>query len=462
MVCLTSLKPLKPQAEETQQPPSLRARLAARHALALLDSASSETAQEFADALDEAVGCALTPAKRALLLASLAPFDSTAAARRLTPRQAREIASGRRASHAAAETPTSVGEDDSAGARLTLAHLDAMLDEMWYMCVQWLLDSEGYSVERLPGGGASPVWRGEQRGRTSEGEGGHAPVIIASAVRLADGAPLDEEHVRRAAAGAAGEPDVRALLITTAEATVGALLEARRLGVDLIERLGIERRLSALETAFQREQTEAQAQAYARAEAAEAARDRLLAALEAAEAALVGVEMSTAQGSQPLSGRARIKKAAIEAREARKLAAQALFAWETLMDEWLAAFGERPARDGSLALLAAPSLYGELADRSEHLSHALLLAIQRLAGTNPDGELGYGAWRQAIAEELLLRIQALRWRAQSLDPARWRDFNAARDDEALQAATQATNEANHANTRAEKAFAQLAPRIGLT
>ncbi|HLY31625.1 MAG TPA: hypothetical protein VKQ36_11390, partial [Ktedonobacterales bacterium] len=93
---------------------------------------------------------------------------------------------------------------------------------------------------------------------------------------------------------------------------------------------------------------------------------------------------------------------------------------------------------------------------------ALLLAIRRLVMTPVEGELGYGAWRQAIAEELLARIQALRWRAQSLDPAHWQDYASARDEEALQEATQATNAANHANTRAEKAYAQLAGRIGLT
>jgi len=430
------------------------------------------------------VGAPLSPAKRAMLAASLHGFDAHAAARRLTLPQLTSITGGVAPSAIMATSANTVdtqahGSSDTADADdgsggLTVARLDAMTDETWQAFAQWLLEREGYTVERLTSAAAAPVWRGERRGagRVGGAAAGHvddegeeddageeaSAVVIASAVRLSAGWPLEDEAVRRAASTALSEAGAQATLITTAPATVGALLEARRLGVRLLDRAALGERLRGLATAYQREQAQAQRQNQARAVAASAARERLLAALSAVEVAFVG---SGRLAAQAVSGRAAVKRAAMEAREAQRLASQALLAWETLLGEWTSSFGERPARDGSLPLLADPDALDELATRGDHLRDALLTAIQKLVTTPIDGELGYGAWRQALGEDLLARIQTLRWRVQATDPDAWQDYAAARDDDALLEATAATNAGAHAAARAQQAYAQLAARVGL-
>ncbi len=415
-----------------------------------------------------AVDAPLSPAKRAMLAASLRGFDAQAAGQRMTLAQLADVARGVNPSGASATTGS--GQDDSDDeSRLTLAQLDAMTDETWRAFAQWLLERDGYTIERsAPSAAGAPIWRGERRGAggatsgMNDGEDNEddsaTTIIVASAIRPPAGWPLEDEAVRRAASTAVSEAGAQAILITTAPATVGALLEARRLGVRLLDRAALGERLQGLATAYQREQAQAQRQNQARAAAASAARERLLAALSAVEVAFIG---SGRLAAQAVSGRAAVKRAATEAREAQRLAAQALLAWETLLGEWTASFGERPARDGSLALLADPDAYDELATRGDHLRAALLTAIQKLVTTPLDGELGYGAWRQALGEDLLARIQTLRWRIQSLDPDHWHDYAAARDDDAQLEATAATNAATHAAARTQQAYAQLAARVGL-
>lgn len=473
----TTVAATTPNAAANANAPTLRARLAtlyARHALAIATTPAADTSvataarssataatpadDELATTYTMAIGYPLSLAKRALLAASLHGFDAQAAARRLTMEHVTAVATGANPAPTCATT-TDEGAEESGG--LTLARLDAMTDETWRAFVQWLLEREGYTVERSAPGATGTVWRGERRGLggpDDEADTAPSTLIVASAVRLPAGWPLEEDAVRRAASAAVSEPGAQALLLTTAPPTIGALLEARRLGVRLLDRAALGERLSGLATAYQREQAAVSAQTQARAMAAVAARERLLAALSATEVAFVG---SGALAAKRVTGRATVKAAATQAREAQRLAAQALLAWETLLGEWQASFGERPARDGSLALLAEPATFDELATRGEHLRDALMRAIQRLVTSPAEGELGYGVWRQALSEELLARIQTLRWRAQSLDPDHWQDYRAAHDDDALLEATAATNAAAHAAARAGQAYAQLAERVGL-
>ncbi|MDE3230690.1 MAG: hypothetical protein KGO05_12495, partial [Chloroflexota bacterium] len=195
--------------------------------------------------------------------------------------------------------------------------------------------------------------------------------------------------------------------------------------------------------------------AKAQAKAATAARKKLLAALTALDEA---AHANAAR--QKATGRPAARKAAGQVEQARRLAAQALMAWDTLLTEWGAAFGERPARDGSLPFSAEPSAYADLAERADHLKKPLMDALKTLAKTPGDGDLGYGGWRLAVGEELAARCSALRWRAQMVDPAQWQDYAAAVNDVALQEATRAENAATHAAARAERARSQLVERVG--
>ena len=186
-----------------------------------------------------------------------------------------------------------------------------------------------------------------------------------------------------------------------------------------------------------------------------AARKKLLAALTTLEE-----QASATPGAPKIAGRPAVRKASTQVEQAHRLAAQALIAWETLLVDWVAAFDERPARDGSLIFSAEPSVYTELAERADHLKKPLLDALRTLAKTPGEGDLGYAAWRLAVGEELAARCSALHWKARVVDPAQWQDFAAAVADRALQEASRAENAATHAAARAAAARSQLIERIG--
>lgn len=439
---------------------TLRGYLAARHAQTLLEgdgATRGELAPDDAtltEAAQAVAGLTLAPAKLALLRASLAGFDVAAAAARLTASQAQGMLTPTQPTAAGRRTR---GADDT----LTVEALDALTPDAWADFARWLLEQEGARIEPRPFSRhvGLVAWHAEQ----STGQGERRLVVCAWRLEAgeagpsgAQGWPLLEADLRRMAALAATEPETQLVIVTTAEATVGARLAAQSIGhTRIIDRTALAETLAGLATAYQREQERAQDEAKTRAKAASAARKKLLATLTAID--------ETAQAEPNMhkaAGRPAVRKAAAQVEQARRLAAQALMAWETLLTEWGAAFGERPARDGSLPLTAEATVYGELAERADHLKKPLLDALRALAKAAGDGDLGYAAWRLAIGEELAARCSALRWRAQLVDPAQWQDYAEAVNDVALQEATRAENAATHAAARAERARAQLVERIG--
>ncbi len=431
--------------------PTLRAFLAARRAQALLADTAAATSEPASAALDDATlaeaaqavaQLTLAPGKLALLRASLAEIDLEAMARRLTATQAQS---------ALAQGAGAARRTRSASDTLTVEALDALTADAWEDFARWLLEQEGARIEPQPFSRHEGLvaWRGEQGERR----------LVICAWRLEPGWALLEDDLRRLAALAVGEPSAQLVILSTAEATVGARLAAQSIGGDgaarLIDRPALVEMLARLATAYQREQARSHDETRVRVKAAATARKKLLATLTALE------EQARAEPSATkVAGRAAVRKAAAQVEQARRLAAQALIAWETLLAEWGAAFGERAARDGSLALDAAAPVYAELAERADHLKKPLLDALRALAKTAGAGDLGYEPWRLAIGEELAARCAALRWRAQIIDPAQWQDFAQAVDDLALQEATRAENAAVHAAARAERARSQLVERIG--
>ncbi|HET9109888.1 MAG TPA: hypothetical protein VFN78_03585 [Ktedonobacterales bacterium] len=430
-------------------PLTLRQVLVARHAQAAI-AAPEASAQEpaktrendnavLAEAIRVVAGLDLPPEKLSLLRATLSQDDLITAARRVTLTQAQ---------HALAATSgrTFRRSRESEGA-LTAETLDALTPDAWAEFVRWLLEQEGARIEPRPFSQHEGLtaWRATQ--------GDHALVVCAW--RVERGWPLLEEDLRRMAALAAGEPGTALVVVTPSEATVGARLAAQALGARAIDRTALAESLSHLVTAYQREQERSQDEAKARAKAATAARKKLLTALTA-----VNEQANATMNAQKVTGRPAIRKAAAQVAQSRRLAAQALMAWETLLAEWAAAFEERPARDGALTLTAEPPAYGELADRADHLKKPLLDALRALAKTPCEGDMGYAAWRVAAGEELAARCSALHWHAQVVDPAHWQDFSQAVNDLALQEATRAENAATHAAARAERSRVALVERIG--
>ncbi len=454
-------------------PVTLRQYLAARHAQMALAEQSTPAASPaaspaatpptddalLAEAAQAVAQLDLPPQKLALLRASLADFDVAIVARRLTPTQAQETLA--RATQRASRRTRDTG---GAGDTLTVEALDALTPDAWAEFVRWLLEQEDARIEPRPFAQHVGLlaWRAEQRERSlvicawrpeSDIESGIQP---SAEPRW----PLLEDDLRRMAALTASEPGGRLVIVTTAEATVGARLAAQTLGdVRFLDRPALAETLATLASAYQREQARSQDATKLRAKAATTARKKLLAALTALDEQ-ASAALGAAPGAPKIAGRPAVRKAATQVEQAQRLAAQALIAWETLLADWVAAFDERPARDGSLIFSAEPSVYTELAERADHLKKPLLDALRTLAKTPGEGDLGYAAWRLALGEELAARCSALRWRAQQVDPAQWTDFAEAVNNHALQEATRADNAATHAAARAAHARAALVERIG--
>jgi hypothetical protein len=403
---------------------TLRAALAEVYDRAALDDAGGQPSEEeLRRALADATGKELSPQQAMLLLqATQAHSDLRAAALHLP----------------------AVSADDSselADGTFTVERIEALTPALWRACLAWLLAGEGYAVEEVGRGEGSVIWRGQVDERR----------VIAHAVRLPRGWPLDEEVVQRAAALAAGEQGVEVLLIAGAMATVGALLVARRLNVHIWDRAQLREVVRRRATAYVRGQEEAQDLLHERVRAAIGARAALLGALHD-----VGQALAHGENARRASGRRAATEAARQVAAAKAELERAALAWETLAEEWSAAFGERATREGTLSIEADSAQLRELAERTAHLRQAALHGAEALARMPASGDSGYVAWRRAMLEALATRFEALRWRIAVIDPARWQDFAQAHDEEAAQRAARATTAANHAAARAEKAYAQLA------
>jgi hypothetical protein len=425
---------------------TLRAALAAARAKALMSTPGAArgevapTLAEVATALAAMGSQELTPGKLALLHASLTSFDAHTAALRLTPSSAQRLLNpGARKPRAKAALGDALGI-------LTAVGLDTMTFGSWAECMRWLAERAGYVVEETPllTRDTLLAWRGRRGGATGE-------KVIICARRLEEGAPLLAEDMWRLATIAVSESGARLVALTTAEATVGAQLVARDIRAELIDRGELDLSLAKLATAFTREREQSRRDAKAQAKAASAARKKLIAALTTA-----GTQAKATLSAQRATGRAAVRKAVEQVRDAHRTAVQALMAWETLAGEWLATFGERPARDGSLPMLAEPHVWTELGARADHLKKPLLDALRAMNKSPGDGDLDYGAWRQALGEELAARCAALLWRVSMVEPTQAQDYASAVNDLALREASRADNAATHAAARAARAQSQMA------
>lgn len=429
----------------TTDTPTLAEMLAARHALAIFEGAGgadfTPSDAELALTLPQLAN--MSAVKLDMLRATLTKSDIHATSLRMTAAVAQRII---RSAARKAKPPLA-----TSGSGLTAADLDDMTFGSWAECAHWLAGLAGFTVEERPILSRDTLLA--FRGRVNEKQGG---AVVICALRLPPGAALLGDDVRHLATIASNEPGARLVAVTTAEVTAGAALIAREVNADLYDRDALNQLLATQATAFARERAQSQSDAKAQAKAAAAARKKLLTALTAAD-----TQAKAPLPAQRASGRVAVRKAMEQAREARRIAGQALIAWETLVAEWTGTFGERPARDGTLPMLGQPAVWADLGARADHLKKPLIDALRALAKTPGDGDLGYGAWRLALSEELAARCSALLWRVNLVDPAQWEDFSAAVNDAAVREASRADNAATHAAARAERAQSLMTERAGV-
>jgi len=344
-----------------------------------------------------------------------------------------------------ANSPSDVLSEPGA---LTLAHVDAMSAATWRLFVTWLLEQDGYRIERGATLDSLDYWLC----RSVSGD----ETLLAGAIRFADRRCLSREDVERLAAQRASRLAPPALLISTASAGESAREASQRLGVRLLDRTALSERLDGLVARQLHEREAAGRDQQTRAEAAATTRSALLSELQHAEEAL-----ASAANTRRAAGRSAVASAASTLMDALVPAQRALLAWETLIHDWTAAFDEREARDGSLSLRAGEAAFAEMAGRARHLGAALAEAGERVAESPGVGDLGYTVWRRDVLEQLSAQCEACRWRVLGIDPSQWREFTAAHDAPAFERAAAAAATALHAATRASRSYAELARRARL-
>ncbi|HLJ80649.1 MAG TPA: hypothetical protein VKT52_04115, partial [Ktedonobacterales bacterium] len=226
-----------------------------------------------------------------------------------------------------ANSPSDVLSEPGA---LTLAHVDAMSAATWRLFVTWLLEQDGYRIERGATLDSLDYWLC----RSVSGD----ETLLAGAIRFADRRCLSREDVERLAAQRASQLAPPALLISTASAGESAREASQRLGVRLLDRTALSERLDGLVARQLHEREAAGRDQQTRAEAAATTRSALLSELQHAEEAL-----ASAANTRRAAGRSAVASAASTLMDALVPAQRALLAWETLIHDWTAAFDEREA-----------------------------------------------------------------------------------------------------------------------
>lgn len=332
-------------------------------------------------------------------------------------------------------------EETAAAGVLTVRHLEALPPGMWLSAVEWLLSCQGVATESRRNTGEMVVVRGHRE----------ASAVAVVAHRPREIWPLDEVTVRQAAAHLTSERTASTrMILSVARASAMAQKVALELGIQLLDREALQGMLASLASAHDRERERQLDETQTRADAATATRQAMLDVVDALEHALAPPRRSRRAASQAPTPAAASRSLS----HARTAIERASLAWETLLTDWGSAFGERPARNGSLIIHAERAAFEEMADRASHLQAALLEATSMLSISPARGEAGYTAWRQAILDECAARCEAWRWRIRSLDPAVWQDFDRASNAKAVAKAAEATNAAGHATARADKAQSQ--------
>jgi hypothetical protein len=330
---------------------------------------------------------------------------------------------------------------------LTLEGLACLGPEMWRASVAWLVERQGYTLSALPlRHWQAACWSGMDTDEKS---------IFIHALRGDPAQIISERDVAETARLARERRLDCALLLAAGAPTRAARALAESSSVRIVDGEALRAQLGALAGSADQQQATAQAEAQARARAAISAYAAMQKALTAA------TKRIEAKSPRPrATENATLAQARERLRATRASADQAFLAWKTLLADWLGAFGSAPAHNGTLPILVDASAFTSLRERAAHLGGVLSDLLRELAATPNDGELGYSAWRAAVVEEAKLRCVALATQLQTIDPAQWGDFDAARSPAQETDALEAEVAARRASARADKAQSQVTQFAG--
>jgi hypothetical protein len=332
------------------------------------------------------------------------------------------------AAHAArdASTASSPHAPQPAGGahELTADDLDAMAPATWLAVVRWYLEAQGYRIQtEVTDVEAATVTFTCQAPHGS----GDARALVVTPLGEAVPGGGDALQVRRLADERKRRRDVPLLVVTRLGASHVRRAYAVLPGVAVIDRdelLAYARRQAG---AYGRAQAQAESETDARATAACAVQATLRGALLAAGEAL-------ASADRPVAVSQHATPSTIEGTEAdARLLHQVLLACETLAEDWSNLFAATPTRADALAIEGNAASIGELANRATHLDTALRQATALWfspAGRTPRATQH---WRAALGEECALQCRLIASRLAAVDPAAWRDFDAAHPSGAVAA-----------------------------
>jgi hypothetical protein len=340
---------------------------------------------------------------------------------------------------------THAGRKDASPA-LSLEGLARLGPAMWQACAGWLLEQQGYTLNPTTNDETSACWRGVDA---------YGKELFIQALRNAPSHLILERDVAETARLAHEQRLEGGLLLAAGSPTRAARTLAEASMVRVLDGETLQSQLATIAERVDSQQTTAQAETKARAQAAIGAHTAMQKALTAAARRL---EAKSAKPHAPMG--ATLAKSRDQLRTTRTSTDQAFLAWETLLADWLASFGSAPAHDGALPLRGDASEFAALRERGTHLGSALADLLRELAAIPSDGDMGYSAWRSAVIEEARVRCAALMARLKTVDPAQWADFDAARPPARETDALEAEIAARRASARADKAQSQVTRLAG--
>jgi hypothetical protein len=345
------------------------------------------------------------------------------------------------------------GGDDGAGGpseNLRLADLDAMTPATWRACLEWMLASYGYTVERdLRSDSAEPALLCRRTSLDTSvrlwTDAAPAPVLVALGCRPAGRAAVGEAALARLVALGQEVPGARRLLITTGRLT-REVPAARTRGVDVLDRDRLGSLLVELATAYGRERDKAERETALRAQAASAVRTTLMNGLP--EAAALARRASTASARRVPKDSTDREVAPV--RDGAQVARQALTALETLVEEWEAAFTASATRAGTQEFAASVAGLEGMNARAIHLLDVLRQGCEQIGAVSSYRERTSSDWHQDIVEEVQRHCVALALRCESHDPAAWRAFEAVRDRATAERSVEELGSSRRAAARARR------------
>jgi hypothetical protein len=313
---------------------------------------------------------------------------------------------------AARSEPLSMGSASD----LTSADLEAMTPDTWRDFVRWYLDALGYRVRVEVAVDDDALLSFE----CDAVDGVDAQDVLVVTPLRAACAGGDALLARRLAEQRKRRPGTRLVAVVRRAASHLSPALVGMPALTIVDREQLALFIGRQSEAFGHTQRQAESDTEVRARAAIDVQMTLRHALASAADALAA---GAAAGGPANDTGAPASLESVE--EQARLLRQVLLACETLAEDWTSIFGAAPTRANTLAIESDIAAIGQLGDRTTHLAATLRRAAGALAAPAGKASRAVQRWRGALCDEFAQQCRLLVSRCEAIDPAHWRDFDAA-------------------------------------